>query len=81
MTGRTTAFGTDPNFTAIPGTQSVAFALGAGVLASRSAMANGLDFQVYPNPASATSTIAYAVPSGPAASSLPWAACPPGPTW
>ncbi|GAB3857540.1 hypothetical protein GCM10028822_31400 [Hymenobacter terrigena] len=66
ITGRTTALGTDPNFTTIPGTQSVAFSLGTGVLASRSAVASGLDFQVYPNPATATAsaTVAYTVPGG-----------------
>jgi hypothetical protein len=64
VTGRTTAFGTDPNFSTIPGTQSVAFLLGTGVLASRSAVASGLDFQVYPNPASGSATIAYTVPAG-----------------
>ena len=64
ITGRTTTLGADPNFTTIPGTQSVAFSLGAGVLANRSAVASSLNFQVYPNPASATSTIAYTVPAG-----------------
>lgn len=64
ITGRTTTLGADPNFTTIAGSQSVAFSLGTGVLASRSAVAEGLDFQVYPNPASAASTIAYTVPAG-----------------
>ncbi|MBJ6108046.1 T9SS type A sorting domain-containing protein [Hymenobacter sp. BT523] len=65
VAGRTTAFGSNPDFTAIAGTQAVAFALGTGVLANRNAVASGLDFQVYPNPASAaSSTVAYTVPAG-----------------
>jgi hypothetical protein len=62
--GRTTAFGTNPDFTTIAGTQAVGFVLGTGVLATRSAVANELGFQVYPNPASATSTVTYTVPTG-----------------
>ncbi|HEX8505615.1 MAG TPA: T9SS type A sorting domain-containing protein, partial [Hymenobacter sp.] len=64
VVGRTTAFGTDPDFTTIPGNQSAAYVLGTGVLASRNAVANGLDFQVYPNPATATAKVAYTVPAG-----------------
>jgi hypothetical protein len=64
IANRTTTLGADPNFTTIAGTQSVAFVLGSGVLATREAVANGFDFQVFPNPAQATSTIAYSVPGG-----------------
>ncbi|HEX8327233.1 MAG TPA: T9SS type A sorting domain-containing protein [Hymenobacter sp.] len=64
IAGQTTALGADPNFTTIAGNQSVGFVLGTGVLASRNAVANGLDFQVYPNPASATAKVAYTVPTG-----------------
>lgn len=64
VANRTTAFGTDPNFAAIAGTQSVGFVLGTGALATRSAVAGGLNFQVYPNPALASSTVAYTVPAG-----------------
>ena len=62
--GRTTTLGSNPDFTTIPGNQFITVELGAGVLASRSAVASSLNFQVYPNPASATSTIAYTVPAG-----------------
>ncbi|MDB5271336.1 MAG: Por secretion system C-terminal sorting protein [Hymenobacter sp.] len=64
ISGRTTALGSDPDFSAIPGDQVITVELGTGVLASRSAVANGFDFQVYPNPASASATIAYTVPAG-----------------
>ncbi|GAC1369634.1 MAG: hypothetical protein NVS3B25_04120 [Hymenobacter sp.] len=70
ISGQTTALGADPDFSKIPGTQAVTFVLGTGLLASRIAVANGLDFQVYPNPASAASTIAYTVPIGHQAVSL-----------
>ncbi|MDB5235982.1 MAG: Por secretion system C-terminal sorting protein [Hymenobacter sp.] len=58
---RTVTLGVDPNFTTIAGTQAVAFVLGTGVLASHEAVARSLDFQVYPNPALASSTITYTV--------------------
>ncbi len=64
VAGRTTAFGTNPDFTTIPGTQAVGFVLGTGVLATQNAVANGLNFQVYPNPATADATVAYTVPAG-----------------
>ena len=64
VAGRTTAFGSNPDFTTIAGTQSVGFVLGSGPLASRTAVANDLNFQVYPNPASAASTVVYTVPAG-----------------
>ncbi|SFQ51574.1 T9SS type A sorting domain-containing protein [Hymenobacter arizonensis] len=65
ITGRTAAYGADPDFTAIAGNQHVSFVLGTGVLlANRAAVAAGLDFQVYPNPARATSKVAYKVPAG-----------------
>ena len=64
ITGRTTALGANPNFTTIPGNQSVAFVLGTGPLASRNEVANAANFQVYPNPAQAGSTIAYTVAGG-----------------
>ena len=60
--GRTTALGTNPDFTAIPGNQYVAFQLGTGVLASRSAADKALDVSVYPNPTPAAATLAYTVP-------------------
>lgn len=64
IAGRTTTLGIDPNFTTITGTQSVAFALGSGVLASRNETATAFDFNVYPNPVQGASTIAYRVPAG-----------------
>ncbi|GAB3857537.1 hypothetical protein GCM10028822_31390 [Hymenobacter terrigena] len=64
IAGRTTTLGSDPDLSAIPGNQFLTFQLGTGVLASRSAVASGLDFQVYPNPASASATVAYTVPAG-----------------
>ncbi|MCC3152082.1 glycosyl hydrolase 53 family protein [Hymenobacter sp. BT770] len=68
--GRTAALGANPDFTAIPGNQFITYELGGAVLASRTASATGLDFQVYPNPAQATASIAYTVPSGPQLVSL-----------
>lgn len=62
--GRTTTLGTDPDFTPIPGNQFITYIIGSGVLASRDALANELSFQVYPNPAHASATIAYTVPAG-----------------
>lgn len=64
IAGRTTPLGSDPDFSTIPGNQFLTVELGTGVLASRSAAANGFNFQVYPNPASATSTVACTVPAG-----------------
>ncbi len=64
VVGRTTAFGADPDFTAIPGTQAVSFVLGTGALASRAGVATDLGFGVYPNPAAAAATATYLVPSG-----------------
>ncbi|WP_460503744.1 T9SS type A sorting domain-containing protein, partial [Hymenobacter agri] len=60
--GRTTALGANPDFTAIPGNQYVAFQLGTGVLATRSAADKALDVSVFPNPAPAAATLAYTVP-------------------
>ena len=62
--GRTTALGIDPDFKAIVGTQSVAFSLGTGVLASRNETANAFAFNVYPNPTPGAATVAYRVPAG-----------------
>ena len=62
--GRTTALGANPNFTTIPGNQFITYIIGSSVLGSRAALANGLDFQVYPNPAQAGATVAYTVPAG-----------------
>lgn len=64
IAGRTTALGANPNFSTIPGVQSVTVALGGGALASRAAVATKFDFQVYPNPAQASATVAYTVPAG-----------------
>ncbi|MDO7851740.1 T9SS type A sorting domain-containing protein [Hymenobacter convexus] len=64
IANRTTTLGIDPNFTTIAGNQYLTFVLGSGTLATRSAVAKGLDFQVYPNPATATSTVVYTVPAG-----------------
>jgi hypothetical protein len=64
VAGRSTDFGANPDFSTIPGTQSVGFVLGTGALASRSAVAKELDFRVYPNPATATSVVAYTLPAG-----------------
>ena len=63
--GRTTALGTNPNFTTIPGNQFVTYIIGGSILSSRAALANGFDFRVYPNPAQAGATVAYTVPAGP----------------
>ena len=68
--GRTTTLGTNPNFTTIPGNQFITYIIGAGVLANRTAQAAAFDFQVYPNPAQASATIAYTVPAGPQAVAL-----------
>ena len=64
--GRTTVLGSNPDFTAIPGNQYVAFQLGTGVLASRNAVDKTLELSMYPNPAPAAVTLAYTVP-GPGA--------------
>ena len=64
IAGRTATLGTNPDFTAIPGNQSVTYVLGTGVLGSRAAVANGFDFRVYPNPTQAGATVAYTVPAG-----------------
>ena len=64
ITGRTTTLGTDPNFAAIAGTQALAYEMGAGVLAVRSTTPSAFAFGLYPNPAQATATVTYAVPSG-----------------
>ncbi|MET4076210.1 glycosyl hydrolase 53 family protein [Hymenobacter sp. UYCo722] len=64
--GRTTVLGPNPDFTAIPGNQYVAFQLGTGVLASRHAADQALEVAVYPNPTAAAATLAYTVP-GPGA--------------
>ena len=60
--GRTTVLGSNPDFTAIPGNQYVAFQLGTGVLASRNAADKTLELSMYPNPAPAATTLAYTVP-------------------
>lgn len=70
IAGRTTALGIDPSFAAIAGTQALAFELGAGVLAARSAAPGTFGFGLYPNPAHSTATIAYTVPGGRPAVSL-----------
>ncbi|GAA3992918.1 hypothetical protein GCM10022407_41550 [Hymenobacter antarcticus] len=70
IAGRTTTLGPDPNFAAIAGTQAIAFELGAGVLAARSAAPGTFAFGLYPNPAQATATVAYTVPGGRQAVSL-----------
>ena len=62
--GRTTTLGTNPDFTTIPGNQFLTYVIGSGVLANRTAQAAAFDFQVYPNPAQASATIAYTVPAG-----------------
>jgi hypothetical protein len=62
--GRTTALGSNPNFTTIPGTQSVAYVLGTGVLASRNAVASAFEFTVHPNPTQGVATVGYKVPAG-----------------
>ena len=51
--GRTTALKVDPDFKAIASTQSVAFSLGTGVLASRNETANVFAFNIpQPGPGS-----------------------------
>ena len=64
IANRTATLGIDPDFRAIAGTQAVGFVLGSGPLASRNETANAFEFNVYPNPAQATATIAYRVPAG-----------------
>jgi hypothetical protein len=61
ISGRTTALGTDPNFTLIAGNQSFAYQVGVGVLANRPAAA-ALQAAAYPNPVAADSRLTYAVP-------------------
>ena len=70
ISGRTTTLGANPDFKAIPGNQFLTYIIGSGVLASRAALATAFDFQVYPNPAQASATIAYTVPAGPRAVAL-----------
>ncbi|RZK51028.1 MAG: T9SS type A sorting domain-containing protein [Hymenobacter sp.] len=60
ITDRTTALGTDPNFTTIPGKQFFTYQVGTGVLASRAA-SSSLAASAYPNPLAATSRLAYTV--------------------
>jgi hypothetical protein len=62
VAGRTTAFGADPNFTTVAGTQSLAYVIGTGVLSNRNSIAAELGFKVYPNPSQTATTIAYKVP-------------------
>ncbi|MDQ2770010.1 MAG: arabinogalactan endo-1,4-beta-galactosidase, partial [Bacteroidota bacterium] len=50
IAGRTTALGTDPNFSLIPGNQFISFVLGAGPLAARPAQPTSLELTVFPNP-------------------------------
>ncbi len=64
IAGQALALGANPSFPGIAGTQSVAFVLSAAPLASHSEVANSFAFNVYPNPARASSTIAYTVPGG-----------------
>lgn len=64
VAGQTTALSTNPNFASIAGTQSVAFVLGSGVLATRSELANAFAFSVYPNPVQGVATVVYTVPAG-----------------
>ncbi|OON65796.1 T9SS type A sorting domain-containing protein [Hymenobacter sp. CRA2] len=64
ITGQTTALGADPNFTTINGTQSLAYVIGTGVLATRPEVAAKLQFGVYPNPASGAARVQYVVPGG-----------------
>ena len=62
--GLTTTLGTNPDFTTIPGNQFLTYIIGGGVLANRTAQAAAFNFQVYPNPAQTSATIAYTVPTG-----------------
>lgn len=61
IAGQTTALNADQDFTAIPGRQSLAYQLGTGVLATKTADAAALGLNVFPNPVLATSTVAYQV--------------------
>jgi hypothetical protein len=63
IASRTTALGADPDFTAIAGTQAVAFTLGSGPLATRTEVARALGLSVYPNPGAAAQVL-YTVPQG-----------------
>ncbi|MCC3153483.1 T9SS type A sorting domain-containing protein [Hymenobacter sp. BT770] len=63
IAGQTTALAPDQDFTLIPGKQFLTYQVGAGVLASRSEVANSLRFGVYPNPGSAVA-VSYTVPQG-----------------
>ncbi|QKG55305.1 T9SS type A sorting domain-containing protein [Hymenobacter sp. BRD128] len=58
IAGLTTALGTDPNFTTIPGNQYYTYQVGTGVLASRAA-ASTLPTSLYPNPVAASSRLSY----------------------
>ena len=61
IAGRTTALGTDPNFTTIAGNQSYTYRVGSGPLATQAATA-ALKAAAYPNPVAAASRLAYTVP-------------------
>ncbi|PJJ58656.1 T9SS type A sorting domain-containing protein [Hymenobacter chitinivorans] len=62
ISGRTTALGANPDFTAIAGTQSYSYRVGTGVLASRAA-SEALQVAAYPNPVAANSRLSYTVPT------------------
>lgn len=61
IAGQTTALAADQDFTAIAGRQSLAYQLGTGVLATKTADAAALGLNVFPNPVQASSTVAYQV--------------------
>ncbi|PJJ59651.1 T9SS type A sorting domain-containing protein [Hymenobacter chitinivorans] len=66
IVGQTADLGSSPNFAATtsPGSQNATYVVGTGVLAGRNQVAQALNFQVYPNPAKANTTVAYNVQGG-----------------
>ncbi|WP_426491161.1 T9SS type A sorting domain-containing protein [Hymenobacter sp. 102] len=61
VVGQTTDLGSSPDFSTLAGRQNITYNLSTGILASRSAVASALKFNVYPNPSPATATIDYVV--------------------
>jgi hypothetical protein len=64
VVGQTADLGLAPNFSTLPGNQNITYVVGTGVTASRNAVAAQFGFQVYPNPATAATTVSYKVPAG-----------------
>ncbi|SHI88216.1 Por secretion system C-terminal sorting domain-containing protein [Hymenobacter daecheongensis DSM 21074] len=61
VVGQTADLGSSPNFSTLPGSQNVTYVVGTGVTATRNEVAQQLNFKVYPNPATAATTVSYKV--------------------